>query len=194
MPSFFTLPCPCFSFLPSFLSSRRRSGGQVPDQGAGDGEQALQGPRHQHRPGSDGQGGPCSHLALRMCCACACPSSLVHSLAQSLSSRCFPPPPSTAPLTTATTPLLQQPMLEWLANSYKKFGCLLEFVTDRSEEGNQFCKGFGGIGGVLRYSVRGRGDVLGGGQGLGSAACRQLRASPNPPCCCPRVAGGPHRI
>ncbi|EFN59039.1 hypothetical protein CHLNCDRAFT_29482 [Chlorella variabilis] len=47
----------------------------------------------------------------------------------------------------------KQPMLEWLANSYKKFGCLLEFVTDRSEEGNQFCKGFGGIGGVLRYSV-----------------------------------------
>lgn len=98
----------------------------------------------------------------------------------------------------------QQPMLEWLANNYKKFGCVLEFVTDRSEEvryvggqhlhqllrvlpmrcpaaaqapsrmrgpiclpvlhcwasphcavqGNQFCKGFGGIGGVLRYSVR----------------------------------------
>lgn len=45
-------------------------------------------------------------------------------------------------------------MLEWLANNYKKFGCALEFVTDRSEEGNQFCKGFGGIGGVLRYSVR----------------------------------------
>ena len=44
-------------------------------------------------------------------------------------------------------------MLEWLANHYKEFGCLLEFVTDRSEEGNQFCKGFGGIGGVLRYSV-----------------------------------------
>jgi peptide chain release factor subunit 1 len=47
----------------------------------------------------------------------------------------------------------KQPMLEWLANNYKKFGCVLEFVTDRSEEGNQFCKGFGGIGGVLRYSV-----------------------------------------
>ena len=25
-------------------------------------------------------------------------------------------------------------MLEWLANNYKKFGCVLEFVTDRSEE------------------------------------------------------------
>ena len=44
-------------------------------------------------------------------------------------------------------------MLEWLANEYKKFGCQLEFVTDRSEEGSQFVKGFGGIGGILRYQV-----------------------------------------
>lgn len=47
----------------------------------------------------------------------------------------------------------KQPMLEWIANNYKKFGCLLEFVTDRSQEGSQFCRGFGGIGGILRYSV-----------------------------------------
>ena len=47
----------------------------------------------------------------------------------------------------------KQPMLEWIANSYKKFGCTLEFVTDRSQEGSQFCRGFGGIGGILRYSV-----------------------------------------
>ena len=44
-------------------------------------------------------------------------------------------------------------MLEWLANEYKKFGCQLEFVTDRSEEGSQFVQGFGGIGGILRYQV-----------------------------------------
>lgn len=44
-------------------------------------------------------------------------------------------------------------MLEWLANEYKKFGCVLEFVTDRSEEGSQFVRGFGGIGGILRYQV-----------------------------------------
>ncbi len=44
-------------------------------------------------------------------------------------------------------------MLEWLANNYKKFGCVLEFVTNRSQEGSQFCRGFGGIGGILRYSV-----------------------------------------
>eukprot|EP00892_Ulva_mutabilis_P010870 jgi/Ulvmu1/8155/UM040_0052.1 len=45
------------------------------------------------------------------------------------------------------------PMLEWLAENYKKFGCVMEFVTDRSEEGSQFCKGFGGIGALLRYVV-----------------------------------------
>jgi len=41
------------------------------------------------------------------------------------------------------------PLLEWLAQNYKKKGAILEFVTDRSQEGSQFCKGFGGIGGVL---------------------------------------------
>jgi len=44
-------------------------------------------------------------------------------------------------------------LLEWFANNYKKFGATLEFVTNRSQEGSQFCKGFGGIGGVLRYKV-----------------------------------------
>lgn len=44
-------------------------------------------------------------------------------------------------------------MLEWLANEYKKFGCNLEFITDRSEEGSQFVQGFGGMGGILRYQV-----------------------------------------
>jgi hypothetical protein len=45
------------------------------------------------------------------------------------------------------------PLLEWMANNYKKFGCGLEFVTNKSQEGSQFCRGFGGIGGVLRYQV-----------------------------------------
>jgi len=44
-------------------------------------------------------------------------------------------------------------LLEWFANEYKRFGCLLEFVTDCSQEGSQFCRGFGGIGGILRYQV-----------------------------------------
>jgi len=50
---------------------------------------------------------------------------------------------------------LVEPMslLEWLANNYKKFGATLEIITDRSQEGSQFVKGFGGIGGLLRYQV-----------------------------------------
>jgi len=44
-------------------------------------------------------------------------------------------------------------LLEWFANSYRKFGCTLEFVTNKSQEGSQFVKGFGGIGGLLRYKV-----------------------------------------
>ncbi|KTW25608.1 eukaryotic peptide chain release factor subunit 1 [Pneumocystis carinii B80] len=43
--------------------------------------------------------------------------------------------------------------LEWLTEKYKDFGANLEFITDRSQEGNQFCKGFLGIGGLLRYKL-----------------------------------------
>lgn len=45
------------------------------------------------------------------------------------------------------------PLLEWLANNYKSFGATLEIITDKSQEGSQFVKGFGGIGGILRYRV-----------------------------------------
>jgi len=44
-------------------------------------------------------------------------------------------------------------LLEWLANNYKSFGATLEIITDKSQEGSQFVKGFGGIGGILRYRV-----------------------------------------
>jgi peptide chain release factor subunit 1 len=47
----------------------------------------------------------------------------------------------------------QMPFLEWLAEKYQDFGATLEFVSDRSSEGNQFVKGFGGIGAILRYKV-----------------------------------------
>lgn len=47
----------------------------------------------------------------------------------------------------------KESFVEWLANNYKNYGCNLEFVTDRSGEGMQFVKGFGGIGGVLRWKV-----------------------------------------
>eukprot|EP01104_Vermistella_antarctica_P002871 TRINITY_DN13072_c0_g1_i1.p1 TRINITY_DN13072_c0_g1~~TRINITY_DN13072_c0_g1_i1.p1 ORF type:complete len:455 (-),score=148.78 TRINITY_DN13072_c0_g1_i1:103-1401(-) len=46
-----------------------------------------------------------------------------------------------------------EPVIEWIATNYKKFGCTLEFVSNKSQEGAQFLKGFGGIGGILRYSV-----------------------------------------
>jgi len=45
------------------------------------------------------------------------------------------------------------PLSEWLATNYKSFGTHLEFITDRSQEGAQFCRGFGGIGGILRWRV-----------------------------------------
>uniref|UniRef100_A0AC35TQZ2 Eukaryotic peptide chain release factor subunit 1 n=1 Tax=Rhabditophanes sp. KR3021 TaxID=114890 RepID=A0AC35TQZ2_9BILA len=47
----------------------------------------------------------------------------------------------------------QTAFLEWLANNYKNFGATLEIVTDKSQEGAQFVRGFGGIGGMLRYRV-----------------------------------------
>ena len=47
----------------------------------------------------------------------------------------------------------KETLVEWMANHYKEFGCNLEFVTDRSGEGTQFVKGFGGIGGILRWAV-----------------------------------------
>jgi peptide chain release factor subunit 1 len=44
-------------------------------------------------------------------------------------------------------------LLEWFAENYRQFGCTLEFITNKSQEGSQFCRGFGGIGGILRYQV-----------------------------------------
>jgi len=44
-------------------------------------------------------------------------------------------------------------LVEWLANHFKDFGAKLQFVSNRSQEGSQFVKGFGGIGGLLRYQV-----------------------------------------
>ena len=45
------------------------------------------------------------------------------------------------------------PLTEWLALNYKSFGTKLEFVTNKSQEGAQFVRGFGGVGGLLRYKV-----------------------------------------
>merc|ERR1712130_34570 len=35
--------------------------------------------------------------------------------------------------------------LEWLTENYKKYGIVMEVVTDRSHEGREFIKYFGGI-------------------------------------------------
>jgi peptide chain release factor subunit 1 len=44
-------------------------------------------------------------------------------------------------------------LVEWFAENYKTWGAKIEFITDRSQEGSQFCKGFGGVGGILRWAV-----------------------------------------
>jgi peptide chain release factor subunit 1 len=46
-----------------------------------------------------------------------------------------------------------EPFVDWLANAYTKFGCRLELITNKSQEGTQFVKGFGGVGGILRYKM-----------------------------------------
>merc|ERR1712172_271949 len=43
------------------------------------------------------------------------------------------------------------PFVEWVVQNYKSINAKVEFVSDRSLEGRQFCRGLGGIGGLLRY-------------------------------------------
>lgn len=44
-------------------------------------------------------------------------------------------------------------LVEWIAQNFQRFGCTLQFVTNKSQEGSQFLKGFGGLGGLLRYRL-----------------------------------------
>lgn len=46
-----------------------------------------------------------------------------------------------------------EPLVDWLLMNYKKYGIQIEFITDKSSDGFSFVKGFGGIGGFLRYKV-----------------------------------------
>ncbi|VDQ09614.1 unnamed protein product [Trichobilharzia regenti] len=46
-----------------------------------------------------------------------------------------------------------QLLLDWLALNYRSFGTTLEIVTDKSQEGAQFVRGFGGIGGEFATDV-----------------------------------------
>ncbi|CAI9270554.1 unnamed protein product [Lactuca saligna] len=41
-------------------------------------------------------------------------------------------------------------LIEWFVNEYGRFGCKIEFVTNKSNEGLCFCKGLDGVGGILR--------------------------------------------
>jgi peptide chain release factor subunit 1 len=49
--------------------------------------------------------------------------------------------------------LEKEELIEWVVRNYKLYGANLFFITDRTIEGTQFIKGFGGIGGLLRYSL-----------------------------------------
>jgi peptide chain release factor subunit 1 len=43
--------------------------------------------------------------------------------------------------------------LDWVVNNRKSFGVNVCLITDCTPEGDQFIKGFGGIGGILRYEI-----------------------------------------
>lgn len=45
------------------------------------------------------------------------------------------------------------PLLDWILEHYREFGCVLELVSDQTNVGAQFVKGFGGLGGLLRYQA-----------------------------------------
>jgi len=45
------------------------------------------------------------------------------------------------------------PLLDWILEHYIEFGCRLELVSDQTNIGAQFVRGFGGLGGLLRYQV-----------------------------------------
>lgn len=42
---------------------------------------------------------------------------------------------------------------DWIAENYTNFGTCLEFVSDRTTQGTQYVKGFGGIGCIMRWSI-----------------------------------------
>ena len=44
-------------------------------------------------------------------------------------------------------------LIDWLTLNYKKFGAKLVLISDKTSEGNQFCNGFGGLGGMLRWEI-----------------------------------------
>ena len=55
-------------------------------------------------------------------------------------------------------------LADWLCLNYKNYGIKVEFITDKSPDGFQFVKGFGGIGGFLRYRIE-LDDIIGDATG-----------------------------
>lgn len=47
----------------------------------------------------------------------------------------------------------QTPYVEYLLENYKDLANHLEVISDKSSEGNQFAKGFGGLGGILKFKL-----------------------------------------
>jgi peptide chain release factor subunit 1 len=45
----------------------------------------------------------------------------------------------------------KEALVDWLAEHHRDFGSEIVFITDASPEGSQFVKGFGGLGGFLRF-------------------------------------------
>ena len=45
----------------------------------------------------------------------------------------------------------KEALVDWLAEHHRDFGSDIAFVTDASPEGSQFVKGFGGLGGFMRF-------------------------------------------
>lgn len=44
-------------------------------------------------------------------------------------------------------------LVDWMMENYKNYGTKLHLISDATTEGSQFCKGFGGFGGITRYGV-----------------------------------------
>ena len=44
-------------------------------------------------------------------------------------------------------------LIDWLIANYSQYGIVLEIISNKTSDGAQFCQGFGGIGGILRYKV-----------------------------------------
>ena len=47
----------------------------------------------------------------------------------------------------------QEPLGDWLLVNYQHFGAKIELISDKTQEGFQFVKGFGGIGAILRWDI-----------------------------------------